>query len=98
MIISMADINPLFGLSLFHLRFFLRRFLVNLMKASQFNQLTPLHSRYILPYFRLPLQDNALSFTPLQFTQFTRAIRKIASSMLSAASQLTFAHKMALSS
>jgi len=44
------------------------------------------------------LQDNALSFTPLQFTQFTRAIRKIASSTLSAASQLIFAHKMALSS
>ncbi len=68
------------------------------MKSSLLNQLTPLHSRYILPYFCLPLQDNALSFTPLQFTQFTRAIRKIASSMLSAASQLTFAHKMALSS
>ena len=45
------------------------------MKPSQLNQLTPLHSRYILPYFWLPLQDNALSFTPLQFIQFTRAIR-----------------------
>ena len=60
MIISMADINPLFWLSLFHFRFFLRQFPGNLMKPSQLNQLTPLHSRYILPYFCLPLQDNAL--------------------------------------
>ena len=44
----------------FSFSFFLRQFLVNLMKSSQLNQLTPLHSRYILPYFCLPLQDNAL--------------------------------------
>ena len=58
----------------FSFSFFLRQFLVNLMKPSQLNQLTPLHSRYILPYF-LSAIARQCAFVHASL-QFTRAIRK----------------------